>query len=73
MIVACVVYASEYTNKTCTLYNSPNVYDTNEQCIAAIQEFLIHPGVAAMLESGYEVINIECHNVIPEDKRGKGA
>jgi hypothetical protein len=70
MVLVCGLGVSEYTNETCKLYNSPNVYNTNEECVNAIQQFLVHPGVAAMLEAGNEVINVECHNVVPEDKRG---
>ena len=70
MVLVCGLGVSEYSNETCKLYNSPNVYDTNEECVIAIQQFLVHPGVAAMLEAGNEVTNVECHNVVPKNKRG---
>lgn len=70
MVLVCGLGVSEYTNETCKLYNSPNVYATNEECVMAIQQFLVHPGVVAMMAAGNEVVNIECHNIVPENKRG---
>ena len=72
LILMCSIGATEYTNDTCTLFNSPNVYNTNDECIVAIQQFLFNPGTQAMLEAGFEIIDVQCLNVVPEKYRGSG-
>ena len=71
LILICLSGATEYNIDTCTLYKSPNVYNSVEQCTVAIQEFLSHEGFKATIKSGFDLVNIECHNVIPESLQGQ--
>ena len=70
LVVLCTIGASEYNKDTCKLYNSPIVYATNEECVNGVKTFLSSPGVILLYSAGKEIINVECHNLIPDSLGG---
>ena len=46
----------------CLLYNSPAVYETKEECIGAINSFMLSPGTALKIEAGYSPVRVDCYD-----------
>ena len=72
LILLCATDAIEFNNSTCRLMSSPAVYDTQEECVVAVQEFLGSPMLEVLRVGGYEIISVQCNNVLPEEYRGQG-
>lgn len=72
LILLCAADAIEFNNSTCRLMSSPAVYDTQEECVAAVQEFLKSPMLEVLRVGGYEILNVRCDNVVPEEYQGQG-
>lgn len=71
LVLVCLSNAIEYNSENCTLYNSPAVYDTIDECVIAIREFLSHDAFETIVAFDHDLINAECYNVIPESLQGK--
>lgn len=72
LILLCAADATEFNNSTCRLMSSPAVYDTQEECVEAVQGFLKSPMLEVLRVGGYEILSIECNNVLPEEYQGQG-
>jgi hypothetical protein len=70
IIVMCLNDAS-ISLDNCLLYNSPMVYETVEECVGAVNSFMLAPSTKLMVESGYSIERVDCYDALEGFKGNK--